>query len=170
MDTTTNAPTLAALAGAFETATRPDGTEFVRLNPTGFSLGWTLDACRAAHDIFNALPDDYVYRAVRDVAEMLAEMTGDLADVPGGEPNDEEMWSVGELVPANDHTLLTWLRDAPGAVDCCDRAVEDFGETGEIMETIAGGYHLWLREIGAAVVDSLRAAGAWDDHGGPAGN
>lgn len=69
-----------SISREFETATRPDGSMFVRRKGDYSLTDWIHDMCYAAHDNGNISPDDFIYRAIVESLDALAE-TEDADDI-----------------------------------------------------------------------------------------
>ena len=147
MTTTTMQDTARALASAFETATRPDGTPYVRLREG--APQWMADAVRVAHD--GVLPNDWIYQACQEAADALAEALEyeeDLHDAAS-----EHAHSRTDIYPSD---LCRWLADVVPAQDYCGEAMS-YGlvdvSQGIIAVLQAGQY-----EHRCAIFDALRCA------------
>jgi hypothetical protein len=128
------------LSDAFETRYRENGEPFACLKDD--APEWCRDAVREAHD--DALPNDWIYAACRDMAEALAESdSGDMEAVYDA--------AAGMTDPYT-HQLLKWAADVPGALDACDEAASTFGRGADsIADMLLQGQRLMLETIGGVL-------------------
>lgn len=131
----------------FETATRDDGSHYVRTRDD--APEWVGDLVRAAHG--DMLPDDWRYQAIRDALGAIddAGADADLDDL-GHEFADGNVDTyTGERI--------AWLGSHASRAGYCDEAADEFGgEDLGIVERIGLGQYAELREVYASVLESLR--------------
>lgn len=135
--TTITPVTLArALAAAFERRTRDNGESFDTLRDG--SPEWMTNACRAAHDAGDMLPNDWRYRAISTAAELMGNMDDDEDIEPlhdgFGEPD------------AYTADRIAWLASHPARAGYCDEARENYGTSpADLIEQIGYGQS-WERD------------------------
>lgn len=153
---TTNVQKIAeALYDAFETDTRDDGTEFVKLKDG--SPEWMSEAARAAHDAVDEMPDDAVYECIKSAASYIHD-------------NDHDSDSAHEFadgeVSVYNAARVAWLAEKPlirGPL--CDEAAEETGwrfdgdrvSSSGIFGLIACGWYEWARRIYDAIAEACEA-------------
>lgn len=125
----------AKLASFLTTTQRREGETIVI--KTDDAPEWVGDVVHAVHG--DMLPDDWTYETIKDAADAIAE-DGEDAEL------EADIYT---------HSLLTWLRDYPGAVGYVDDAAEQFGEVAGIIEQIQRGQYVAQAEIVAAVISQL---------------
>jgi len=141
----TNAQTLAqSLYDALVTATRADGSEFIRL--ADGSPEWMKTAVRDSH--CGMLPDDTRYRMIRECA-------GALADLEDWEDTHE---IADGLVDIYNNDRLVWLASHLTRADYCDDAQsEDYvSESASMFDRIGAGQYMEYSEILGSLVHSLQ--------------
>lgn len=111
----------------FETATRPNGEDYVRRSDG--APEWVADLVYAAHggDSAYLLPDDYRYAFIRDALEALADADG-------------YMDAAAEGLPETVYTseLLAWVGSSARRIAISDAVAEDLGIRG-IFNTLQSG-------------------------------
>lgn len=125
--------------------TRSDGTNFYRLH--GDTPEWMRDACRDAHD--GEAPNDWRY----DMIDSLLDSITDHDD-----PDDIDTSEIADsFVPAYNAERVSWLSDNLSREDYCNRAVEEYGQTGHsIFDAVGQGMYLCIREMADALVQAIR--------------
>jgi hypothetical protein len=141
--TSNTVPALAArLAAMLETATRDDGTEFIRpADNAEPELGRVM---HAAHGHGEHLPDDYIYRFASDALEAIAQ-----AD-EGAEDD-----AIQEL-EADCYTsdLTAWLASTNWRVSFLGDAVTDLGST-DGFDVLMAAQYTELQEVARLVLAEL---------------
>lgn len=104
------------LSQALVDATRDSGARYVKLQDG--SPEWMTDAIHAAHG--DMMPDDWRYRAIRDVA-------GFIAEIDDGEyvREDHVHECCDQLVDVYNADLTAWLASSLNRLGYCDQAVDD---------------------------------------------
>ena len=147
MSTMTKEQELAAEAyECFETATRPDGSEYTRVKDG--SPAWVTELVRKAHgDDF--LPDDWRYETIRSA---LAFIGDDATD-----PENESHEFADTQVDAYTSNLLAWLGSNLLRLGYVDDAVAEYGgEPGGIADQIMLGQYAEAREIYELTLSALQ--------------
>lgn len=151
---------LAELAGAFITAKRSDGTEFVKLADD--APPWTLNdrvsgslTLRIHRAVDDRAPDDWVYQAIRDMANKLTGYGCESADtlreaVSEAADGEVDIWNAA---------LTKWLASHLSNAALVDEAVEEMGWPADrgIFGAIAMGQYRALEAIGNAIIDEVQA-------------
>lgn len=134
------------LAEAFESAERSNGDTFYKLRDG--SPEWMTDAIHAAHG--DMLPDDWRYKAIRAVAQAMADLDAD------SDLDDSAHEACDSLVDIYTSGLTAWLASRADRYCYCDDAAEEIGvESGAgIIQRLQLGQFAEYREIW----DSLRQA------------
>lgn len=157
---TTFASILSELAGAFETRKRSDGTEFVTLRDD--APDWTKrdtngeSLCLRLHRaVDDRAPDDWVYRAIQDMADKL---TG-----YGCESATNLRETVSEAADGQcdiySPALTKWLASHPYNAFLVDEAISATGWPSDrgIFGAIVLGQYRALEAIGNAIIDEVQA-------------
>ena len=135
-----------------ETASRPDGTGFVRARDG--APDWVRELAQEAHD--GMIPDDYRYQAIRDALAFIAD-------------NDDD---DGQFEFADSHTdeytsdLVRWLGSHVDRPGYCDEAADLYGIADDrgIVDRIKLGQYQELAEVFWLVRQELeKLAGELDE-------
>lgn len=147
---------IAAVAGelydAFETATRPDETTFVRLRDDADHARWS-DIVRTVHGE-DRLPDDWRFRVIRDIAGAIPHWA---TDDPEAEVDD----LIDLLDPADVYhaALLAWLQSAlRSRMTTVDDVLGEYGADIGLASAIQRAQELEAREIAGRLIAELTAA------------
>lgn len=105
-----------------------------------------LEVVRMAHG--DMLPDNYKYEFIVEALEAIADYDGDEDDI-------EELADELEA-DCYDSDLLDWLNSHSIRIWYVDKAVEEMGHGGGIMEDIAMGQVEEKREVFFTVLEDLR--------------
>jgi hypothetical protein len=135
-------------AGAyFETATRDDGTEFVRTKDG--TPQWVTNLVHEAHGEF--LPDDWRYEVIRDALDWIEE-----AD----DPEDGSGEFADQTVDVYNSARLAWLASNLNRASYCDEAAAEFGgeERVSIFDQIGQGQYMEASEVYSLVLRALESA------------
>lgn len=145
--TTTIVQDLAGEACAcFETATRTDDTEYVRIK--NGSPEWVTELAHHAHG--DMLPDDWRYACIMSALECISDVEGahDLGDAPYEWADDQ--------VDAYTGQRLQWLASDLRRPDYCDEATFEMGYTvAGMVERIGLGQYQEALEVYGLVLDFL---------------
>ena len=137
-----------ALANSFETATRTDGGDFVRLRDG--SADWKRDLCRAAHGP-DMLPDDWRYKMISRAADWLADADPDAWD-------DSISEAADSLVSVYTADLMSWVSSRLDRGSYCEEAARELGATAEdFVGLLRAGQYMEYSEVLAALVSGLQA-------------
>ena len=140
--------TAALLFSSLETASRSDGSSFLRLSSSAPS--WGSDALMAAHG--EELPNDSRYALVSSCLEALVD--GSFADA---EEAGEALYDLSlQLLPCWTEELLRWFSVRVSRLSCCDEAqengrVEEFSTYGLLSE----GWRVDCEETLSSLIASL---------------
>ena len=97
---------------------------------------WMTDACHAAHNHGDVLPDDWRYEFIADAAAALAEY----------DDADEAIeYFDGKHVYT--HQQTGWLHSRNSRSEYVDQYREEMGGDGDTMALIAGGMYMEQREV-----------------------
>lgn len=150
----------AGVAGCFQRATRPDGSEYVKL--TDDRPEWLWEAVRDAHgkDADGApamLPDDYRYRYAAEAVQHLADADDDddLGDVA------HEFAHEGVDVYTAD--LTAWLGSHATRPGYVDEATDYTGDATGITDRIALGQAEERREVFDVIAAAVEAVAELQD-------
>ena len=105
---------------AIETATRPDGSTFLRFRERDDTPDWSHALAMAAHDDGAILPDDSRYQYMHDALEAISE--GD--DDPALEPDYAT------------HDLTAWLHSSNSRVAYVEEAIQNMGASDQFATTL----------------------------------
>lgn len=146
MTTTMTVQELASEAySCFETAKRPDGSEFTRVKDG--SPEWVTDLVYKAHG-GDFLPDDWRYATIRSA---LAFIGDDATD-----PEDEAGVFAYTQVDVYTSNLLAWLGSNLKRLAYVDEAVSEYGgEPGGIADQIMLGQYAEAREVYELTLQAL---------------
>ena len=138
----------AAAASCFESASRDNGDDFIRIKDG--SPEWVTELVHAAHHGFtDFLPDDYRYTWAFQACEWLAE---------GNDP-DESSEFADSCVDVYTGRRLAWLASNLNRASYCDDAGWDLGFTIDrktgIVELIGLGQFAEAAEVFALVLRAL---------------
>ena len=123
---------LATLAyNAIETATRPDGSTFLRFRERDDTPDWSHALAMAAHDDGNIMPDDYRYEYMHDALECIAD--GEMN--PMLEPDDAT------------HDLTGWLHSSNNRLAYVDSAIQEMGATDQFATTLMHAQQAERQEV-----------------------
>ena len=112
-----------------------------------------LGAVRMAHG--DMLPDDYKYEYIVGALEAIADYDGDEDDIEElADDLEADCYDSDLLEWLNSHSIRTWY---------VDKAVEEMGHGGGIMEDIAMGQVEEKREVFFTVLEDLREKLEEDD-------
>ena len=139
----------------FETATRDNGSEFVRVKEG--SPEWVTDLVRKAHgDDF--LPDDWRYETIRSALGFIAdEATDKSAPTSDRDPDDASAEFADSQVDVYTSELIAWMGSNLRRVGYVDEAVEEYGGelAGDIVRQIMLGQYAEAEEVYALTLNAL---------------
>lgn len=142
-------------ADAFEDATRPDGSSFIRLRDG--SPEWMSNAVMEAHG--GILPDDWRYATTAAAAEWIAET---LDNDPSADIEDGAEFA-DSAVPIYTADLTAWLGSHCSRPGYVDEAAEEFGPAEDVLAGIGRGMYLEASEVYGATLHALQCRA--DDDG-----
>lgn len=170
--TTTFQTVARELAGAFELATRADGSEFYRLAATAPAWIVQAEVGHAAHVAVDGadcrFPDDWIYRLAARAADWLADS--------GYTSADDARYDVGEFADGaadvSVYSLFTWaaahannraladefFADSFGGFDCGQALARGF-ESGAVA-ALQGGQSLAAGRVAHAIVEIVETEAA----------
>jgi hypothetical protein len=136
------------LYSSLETATREDGSPFLRLSPLAPS--WGQDAIRAAH--LGELPNDSRYQLINECLSALSDGAFDSDE----EANEAVAEIALDLAPDCTGELLAWFSDWAARLGDCDQALEDGRASGDsVLDILSAGYWLSAEESLYSLISSL---------------
>lgn len=136
-----------AMRAAFTTKTRDNGETFYLLKDG--SPEWMQDACRAAHDAGDMLPDDWRYEAIHDAVETICDLDSD-SDF------DDARDSFIDSASIYNHALIKWFGSHGSRPDYVDEAVREYGwPDGGVIQAIAMGQVIERAEVWDSLVAFL---------------
>jgi len=142
---TTTVQTLANDAlECFETSTRPDGSEFVRVKDG--SPDWLHDLCLAAHENGQVLPDDKRYSMIENALSVISNADEDINDA-----------IYSEEAPSYTSELTTWLDSAPFRVSFLTDALTEYGDIKDGFQLLALAWTLEFQEVANSVLAFLES-------------
>jgi hypothetical protein len=135
-------------AGYFETTSLDGGRTFIKRRDD--TTKWIKDLVQNARDQF---PDDWRYYAIYAVLDEIArrelETTGDMRDVT--------LDIADQLTDVNTGNLIGWMYSSFSRTDYVDKAIQEIGYPGSIVQAIQLGQRTEYREIIKTVIQSLGA-------------
>lgn len=140
--------TAALLFSSLETASRSDGSSFLRLSSS--APDWGSDALRAAHG--EEFPNDSRYALVSSCLEALSEGSFD-----DEEEANEALYDLSlQLLPCGTEELLLWFSARVSRLSCCDEAQES-GRVKEFStyELLSEGWRVDCEETLSSLIASL---------------
>jgi len=141
----------ALLLSSLETASRSDGSSFLRLSSSAPS--WGSDAIRAAHG--DELPNDSRYELIRDALSSLSD---------GAYENEEEaledLYEISlDLLPVSTCDVLSWFAARSSRLSSCDEAMESGRVSGcsgfSVYEILSEGCRVDCEETLSSLISSL---------------
>ena len=145
---TTLSDTAALLLSSLETASREDGSSFLRLSCSAPS--WGSAVFMEAHA--NEFPNDSRYSLISDCLQSLSD---------GGFDSKEEameaLYDLSlDLLPCHTGTLLLWFAERPSRLASCDEALnEGRGEPGSAYDLLAEGWRIDCERTLSSLISSL---------------
>lgn len=136
----------ATLARNLITKNRDTGAEYVCRADD--APAWTLDVICHAHG--DMLPDDWRYKMIQNVAEMIAERD----DVDADDLSDVMYEAIDSRISIYNADLCAWLASSVHRIAYCDEIVETF-KIDSIMTAIQQGQRLEYEEIWSLLVEAL---------------
>jgi hypothetical protein len=136
----------------FETATRLDGSPFVRCADGAPS--WVHDMVRAAHD--GELPDDLRYAAIADIVAFVCE---DEYEAVADPSDDDTLSDIVEAVGCDVgySAAFAWL--TPANVWRVDAFADEYGWADHgLVATVTAARCEWVREMATVVLAAFAAA------------
>ena len=129
----------------FETATRDNGSEFVRIKEG--SPEWVTDLVRKAHgDDF--LPDDWRYETIRSALGFIADEATD--------PDDGSAEFADTQVDVYTSELIAWMGSNLRRVGYVNEAAEEYGSgVTEIERMMMWGQYAEAEEVYALTLNAL---------------
>lgn len=135
------------LAASFVTATRADGSGFIRCADT--APEWVREAARDAHA--DMLPDDTRYSMISEVADAIAEAVERAEDL-----DDARHERIDAMVPVYNRERVEWLASHLSRACYVDEARREFGTEGQdLFDQLAAGIYAEYSEIWNALVDAI---------------
>lgn len=136
---------------SFETCSRDDGSEFLKLSSV--SPEWMTEAVKAAHD--DELPNESRYELIRDCLQALS----DDGVESQGEALESSLELSIDLLPTHTSELLRWFSDMPRRLGDCDEALNQ----GRVLELtsyriLCEGFKLAAQNVISSLADSLEDA------------
>jgi hypothetical protein len=138
----------ALLLSSLETASRDDGSSFLRLSSSAPS--WGQSCIREAHD--EELPNDSRYDLISSCLEALAEGSFD-----DEEEAREALYDLSrDLLPCYTEELLQWFSARCSRLSSCDEALES-GRVAEctVYELLSEGWRVDCEETLSSLISSL---------------
>jgi len=147
------------LYDAFETKTRDNGDTFVCLKKG--SPEWMANACMAAHEAGNMLPDDFRYSLIKEAAGAIHD-AGDSTDL------DDACAEFADAVEVYTSRLCAWAASHSYRSGYCDDAMVEYGKPESLSQLLMWGQAIERRDVFESVLSSLRGLADDEDEGGEA--
>jgi hypothetical protein len=137
----------ALLLSSLETASRDDGSSFLRLSSSAPS--WSSAAMMAAHG--DEFPNDSRYALISSCLEALSQ--GSFEDE---EEAGEALYDLSlDLLPSCTEELLSWFSALLSRLSSCDEAMESGRAEGKIYELLSEGWRVDCEETLSSLISSL---------------
>jgi len=141
---TTTIQTLASeMSRSFQSAKRPNGEEFRKLNDD--APAWMTTVCRKAHDDGEMLPDDWRYHFIEQAVDALA----------AHEESDEARDSLEPDVYTSE--LTGWLHSRNSRVYYLDEVKREYGNFKDAFQLLAAAQLQEKHETFQQALDALQA-------------